>query len=117
MEEMRSAIRNEGGPDIMDNIDIHFTYRHDSSVCSTEQQIVKQISSAIDKTGRSVDIDAMTASCDAWFYNNQLHIPTVVFGGGSLAVAHSNREHMPLADMAVAAEILVNLAMQWCGVS
>ena len=22
----------------------------------------------------------MTASCDSWFYNNQLRIPTVVFG-------------------------------------
>ena len=116
MAEIRTAISTEGGADIMDNFDIHFMYRHDCSVCPTDHELVKQFSLAAQASNLQVKIDAMTASCDAWFYNNQLDIPTVVFGGGSLSVAHSNNERMPIADLQSAAKTLVNLAVQWCGV-
>jgi acetylornithine deacetylase/succinyl-diaminopimelate desuccinylase-like protein len=55
----------------------------------------------------------MTASCDSWFYNNQLGIPTVVFGPGSLRFAHSNEEQIALDDIAGAAAILVQFIMKW----
>ncbi|HNX26322.1 MAG TPA: M20/M25/M40 family metallo-hydrolase [Phycisphaerae bacterium] len=116
MEEMRQIIRTEGGDGIKDDFEINFMYRHDASVCPRDSQIVKCMSKATESAGRTPCIDAMTASCDAWFYNNQLKIPTVVFGGGSLSVAHSNNEHMPVDELAKAAEILVNLAIEWCGV-
>ena len=48
----------------------------------------------------------MTASCDAWFYNNQAKIPTVVFGPGSLKYAHSNEEQISLKEILDAANIL-----------
>jgi acetylornithine deacetylase/succinyl-diaminopimelate desuccinylase-like protein len=48
-------------------------------------------------------------------YNNQLGIPTVVFGPGELGVAHSNREQIRLGDILTAAEILVHLVTDWCG--
>ncbi len=115
MDGMTAAIRSEGGREIADNFDIRFTYRHDSSVCPTDHALVTDLSLAIAATGREPVIDAMTASCDAWLYNNQLSIPTVVFGGGSLSVAHSNNEHMPTADLAAAACVLANLAARWCG--
>jgi acetylornithine deacetylase/succinyl-diaminopimelate desuccinylase-like protein len=57
----------------------------------------------------------MTASCDSCFYTNRLRVPAVVFGGGSLSVAHSNTEHMPLSDLAAAAEVIAGLAVHWCG--
>jgi len=114
-DEMTEAIRHEGGADIAANFEIHFTYRHDSSVCPTDHPLVAALSSAVDDCGGRPEIDAMTASCDAWLYNNQLEIPTVVFGGGSLSVAHSNNEHMPVAELAKAAEILASLATRWCG--
>ncbi len=115
MDELTNAIRREGGPEIADNMDIHFTYRHDGSVCPADHPIVTALADAARGAGDDPVIDAMTASCDAWLYNNQLHIPTVVFGGGSLSVAHSNAEHMPIADLAAAAETLTHLAVRWCG--
>ena len=115
MEEMTAAVRDEGGPDIAQNFKIRFTYRHDSSVCPTDHALVKELSGALGAIARPVRIDALTASCDAWFYNNQLKIPTVVFGGGSLGVAHSANENMPLAELSAAAEVVANLAVAWCG--
>ena len=35
-------------------------------------------------------------------------------GGGDLGVAHSNREHIKVSDMLVAAEILVRYIQDWC---
>ena len=57
----------------------------------------------------------MTASCDSWFYNNQLGIPTVVFGPGSLRFAHSNEEQIQLDEILDAAVILVRFIQRWCG--
>lgn len=115
MDEMTAAIRDEGGEDIADNFDIHFTYRHDSSVCPTDHELVCAMQEALATAGAEPVVDAMTASCDAWFYNNQLKIPTVCFGGGSLGVAHSAAEQMPLDELALAAEALVALVIRYCG--
>ncbi len=56
----------------------------------------------------------MTASCDAWMYNNQLQIPTVVFGPGSLSVAHSDREQIVIQEILDAAKILTTFAQGFC---
>ena len=63
----------------------------------------------------SVEIDALTASCDSWFYNNQLGIPTVVYGPGTIMYAHSNEEQIALRDIAEAGCLMSDFAMQWCG--
>ena len=115
MDEMTAAIRGEGGPEIAENFEIHFTYRHDSSVCPPDHPLVAALCSACETAGREPVVDSMTASCDAWFYNNQSGIPTVVFGGGSLSVAHSAHEQMPLSQLAAAATVIANLAASWCG--
>ncbi|NQU76935.1 MAG: M20/M25/M40 family metallo-hydrolase [Planctomycetes bacterium] len=112
MDEVASVISREGGSEIADNCDIHFTYRHDASVCSPDEPIVGRLSAALAAAGRPAEIGAMTASCDACYYNNLLSIPTVVFGGGSLSVAHSDDEYMPLDELVTAGETLVHLA---CG--
>ncbi len=57
----------------------------------------------------------MTASCDSWFYNNQLHIPTVVFGPGSLRFAHTNEEQIGGNEISEGAAILVRFLQEWCG--
>ena len=57
----------------------------------------------------------MPASCDSWLYNNQLRIPTVVFGPGSLLFAHSSEEHIGLDEISEAAAILVRFLADWCG--
>jgi acetylornithine deacetylase/succinyl-diaminopimelate desuccinylase len=59
----------------------------------------------------------MTASCDAWFYNNQLGIPTLVYGAGTLKVAHSKDEQIALSEMATVAGVLSELVQDFCGVA
>ncbi len=114
MDGMMQAIRTQGGSDIANNLSIDFTYRHDASVVPVDCVLVKELETAVAKAGQPPQVDAMTASCDAWFYNNQLGIPTVVFGGGSLSTAHSIHECMPLDSMEKAAHILTHLALNWC---
>lgn len=115
MQEITARIAHEGGELIAGNFDTHFTYRHDASVLAEDHPLVLALQAAGRGQGCNLSVDAMTASCDAVFYNHVLGIPTLVFGGGSLSVAHGNNEHMPLGDLAAAAEILTNLALAWCG--
>jgi len=57
----------------------------------------------------------MTASCDAWTYENQLRIPTCWIGPGTLGVAHSDQEQIKVADVAKAVEVLYRFVCRWCG--
>jgi acetylornithine deacetylase len=115
MHEMTTRLAHEGGDLLAGNFDIHFTYRHDASVVPSDAPLVTALQDAARSVGVKAPIEAMTASCDACFYTNQAQTPAVVFGGGSLSVAHGDDEHMPIADLAAAAEVLVSLAVQWCG--
>jgi acetylornithine deacetylase len=116
LAEMEQAIRDEGGAEIAENFELRSTYRHDSAVCPVDHPLPVALQAAAKAAGGEGEIDAMTASCDACFYNNRLKVPTVAFGGGSLGVAHSNEERMPLADLTAAAETLVHLVLHWCKV-
>ncbi len=63
---------------------------------------------SIRKNGLPGKVQAMTAACDAWLYNNQAGIPTIVFGPGSLTFAHSKDEQISMDDILKAAEILID---------
>jgi len=115
MTEMTRRLALEGGDLLSGNFDIHFTYRHDACVLDVNHPLVSAVQSAARAVGCKAPVAAMTASCDAVFYQQLARVPVLVFGGGSLSVAHSNTEHMPLADLAAAAEVLACLAAQWCG--
>jgi len=45
-----------------------------------DHPLVTSLLGAVRENGLKEKISAMTASCDAWLYNNQARIPTVVFG-------------------------------------
>ncbi|OHB81684.1 MAG: hypothetical protein A2W31_10325 [Planctomycetes bacterium RBG_16_64_10] len=112
MPQALAAPRSGLGPD---DFQLRFTYRHDSSVLEPSHFLPQALLKAGQRMATPLSIDAMTASCDAWFYNNQLGIPTIVYGPGTLAVAHSSNEQIALADMARAAEVLVALMLDFCG--
>jgi acetylornithine deacetylase/succinyl-diaminopimelate desuccinylase len=90
-------------------------YRHDSSVVDPGHALPQGLLRAAASVGVPLTIAAMTASCDAWFYANQLGIPTVVYGPGTLAVAHSKDEQIALADIAEAAAVLTRFVLDTCG--
>jgi acetylornithine deacetylase len=114
MQEMRQAIDNGGDDRLREHVALQFMYRHDAHVLDAGHPLVTELQACCRDAGASGEVGAMTASCDSWFYNNQLRIPTVVFGPGSLSFAHSNDEQIHLDDVAAAAVILLLLLKRWC---
>lgn len=110
--EMKEALLNGGLTE--DDFELTFMYRHDCSVMDPEHEFPRMMLKNAADAGYPLTVDGMTASCDAWFYNNQLNIPTLVFGAGSLKVAHSIKENIAVADIAQAAEILLNFILEYC---
>ncbi|HLA85260.1 MAG TPA: M20/M25/M40 family metallo-hydrolase [Thermoguttaceae bacterium] len=92
-----------------------FTYRHDSHVLDPAHPLVQGLSCCCAEGGMAAEVDAMTASCDSWWYNNMLGIPTVVYGPGSLAHAHGSNEQIRLSEIADAGRVLTAFVMRWCG--
>jgi acetylornithine deacetylase len=114
-QEMRQALLEGSSGFSDDDFDLEFTYRHDSSVVSPDHDLPKAVLNAARASHEALTVSGMTASCDAWFYNNLLNIPTVVYGPGSLKVAHSKNECVALENLAVSAEVLSRLIMDYCG--
>ena len=112
-KEMRDALLDCGLKP--DEFELTFMYRHDCSVVASDHFLPQGLLKAADKSGVKLTIDAWTASCDAWFYNNQLGIPTVVCGAGSLKVAHSINENIEVASIGRTAEVMLNFMTDFCG--
>lgn len=56
------------------------------------------------------------AVCDAAFLNPQ-GVPAIVYGPGSLLVAHAANEYVEISELMVAARTYALLAMDWCELS
>lgn len=114
-QEMKAALINGGIGLTEDDFDLSFLYAHDCSVVDPDHEFPLALLQSADQAGLELKVDAMTASCDAWFYNNQLNIPTVVYGAGTLKVAHSKDEQIAMNDIAQAAEVLTHFVTHYCG--
>jgi len=112
--EMQEALA-AGDDSLAGHSELDFMYRHDSSVLEPGHELPRTVLAAAKKAGEQLRIGAMTASCDAWFYNNQLGIPTVVYGPGSLKVAHSKDEQIAMSKIGKAGEVLVRTILDYCG--
>ena len=114
-EEMRQVLIEEGDEWLKEHFDLSFIYRHDSSVIPSDHPLVQTMAQACRRSDLEPEITAMPASCDAWFYNNLLKIPTLVFGPGNLRYAHSNQEQIQVAEILKGAEVLIAFMRTWCG--
>ncbi len=111
-QEMKAALI-EGG--LAENdFELSFMYRHDCSVLDPQHEGSQLMLKSAAVAGHPLTLDGMPASCDAWFYNNQLNVPTLVFGAGTLKVAHSIKENIAITDIAKSAEILLNFIVEYC---
>jgi acetylornithine deacetylase len=115
MEEMRAVLAQSGDPRLRERVGLEFMYRHDSHVLDPNHPLVESLKQCCAGWGLPIEVDALTASCDSWFYNNQLGIPTVVYGPGTLRYAHSNEEQIALDEIAQAGCVLTDFAAKWCG--
>jgi len=112
-EEMRQAILDEGDEYLREHFDLTFMYRHDAHVLDPRHPLVTALLATCGELDLPTEVTAMTASCDSWFYNNQLNIPTVVFGCGTLKYAHSNQEQIAMEEIAKGAEVLGRFLQRW----
>jgi acetylornithine deacetylase len=115
MDEIRAVLSQSDDPRLLERVQIEFMYRHDSHVLDPQHPLVRQLQQCCVDWEVPSGVDALTASCDSWFYNNQLGIPTVVYGPGTLRYAHSNEEQITLQEIAQAACVLADFALRWCG--
>jgi acetylornithine deacetylase len=115
MDEMRQAIVGEADEWTRDHFELQFMYRHDSHVLDPGHALPEGLVKCCQAVGLAGEISAMTASCDSWLYNNTLGIPSVVFGPGSLGVAHSRDEQIRMDDIERASTALLGFATKWCG--
>jgi acetylornithine deacetylase len=106
--EMKEALLRKGSPELAANHVMSFMYRHDCHVIAPDAPLVSSLQAAVATAGLSPELGAMPASCDSWFYSNLMGIPTIVFGAGDLAVAHTADEHLDLGQLEVAAGILAH---------
>jgi len=106
-DELRHALITYGDIWLREHFELTFPMlNNDGNMLPVEHPLVQCLLSAVEKNGRPANLRAMTAACDAWRYQNQAGIPTLVFGPGSLSVAHSKEEHILLDEVLAAAEIL-----------
>jgi acetylornithine deacetylase len=115
-DEFRDVLLNECDSLNENNFQIEFTYKHDCSVTDPEGKLPVSLLNACKQVGVKSRLDAMPASCDAWFYNNQLKIPTVVYGPGTLSVAHSKDEHIRINDIIECVKVMTRTVINFCGV-
>lgn len=106
---LRQALIDEGDEWLREHFELTFPMlNNDGNSLAVDHPLVTGLVKSIQKMGCPGQVQAMTAACDAWLYNNQANIPTVVFGPGSLLYAHSKDEQIAMDDILKAAEILVD---------
>jgi len=112
--ELEEVIKNSGDEWLKDNFEITFPMlRNDGNMLAVDHPLVTTMQESLKKQGVDSKIDAMRAACDAWQYANTVGIPTIVFGPGSLNVAHSANEHIPIKEIMDAAEALLDLILTY----
>ncbi|MGZ5292502.1 MAG: M20 family metallopeptidase [Actinomycetota bacterium] len=68
------------------------------------------------ETGARPSDVGFTGITDARFYINEAKIPAVILGPGSLSVAHTADESVPVTELVAAARAYARIAVGFCGV-
>lgn len=109
---LRTTLENAPDEWLRNNFKLTFPMLNsDGNMLPVGHPLVEKLLSALESNGLPRKVRAMTAACDAWFYNNLAGIPTLVFGGGSLVCAHAKDEHILLTDVYQTASVLFNFVM------
>jgi len=112
--ELKQAIVTEGDEWLQRHCEITFPMLNsDGFSLSEDHPLVTTLVKAVRRSGAPGKVRAMTASSDAWLYNNKAGIPTVLFGPGSIAHAHSALEQICMDDIMTAASALVEFVQHF----
>jgi acetylornithine deacetylase len=87
----------------------------DASWVDGGHPLVGGLIAAAGKAGITSGPVFMNASCDSWRYSEQLGIPAVVFGPGSISTAHGKQENVPIDEIRQAALAIIHFLNDWSG--
>jgi len=106
--EMTEALRTCDDAWLREHFELAFPMLHaDGNELDPGHPLVVAMSAALKASGVQPRLSALTGSCDARCYANDLEIPTVVFGAGDLGTAHGKDEQVRLDEILTAAEVLI----------
>lgn len=106
--EMTEALATCDDPWLRENFELSFPMLHaDGNELDPGHPLVRAIEHSLRDAGIEPELSALTGSCDARCYANDLQVPTVVFGPGDLGTAHGKDERVHLDDILTAAEVLI----------
>lgn len=112
-EELREVLAS-ASPELAAHATLDFPKLHnDAYACDPLHPAVTTLQAACHEVGLGSDIFGWNVSCDARLYALRGGMPAVVFGPGDVADAHSDHERIRMAEMAQAAEALVEWLVTW----
>lgn len=109
MDDIRNMLELPKNRWISDGMQMTFDYRHNGVELPPNHWLAQNLSNILEECGLDGAPYAMTVSTDAIFYNER-HIPSVIFGPGSISDAHSADEQIKVDDILLAARILYMFA-------
>jgi len=115
--ELKRLIEERGDGWLRSHYRLGFNKLHnDAYETPADAPIVQTMSASLQQAGLDGTPRGWISSCDARLWAKIGGMPTVVFGPGSLKMAHSDRECVKIADIARAGVGLVRTVVDWCGV-
>ncbi|MFQ3550339.1 MAG: ArgE/DapE family deacylase [Armatimonadota bacterium] len=89
---------------------------NDSYETDYNHPAVLSLKKACDAANLGSEIFGWNVSCDARLYSRIGNMPTIVFGPGTISVAHSDNENIEWKQILDSADALVRFIIDWCGV-
>jgi acetylornithine deacetylase len=80
---------------------------------SVDSPIVARLRGALEREQLPVKIEGLSAWTDAALLN-EAGIPTICFGPGDIALAHSAEEFVPIDEINLATRVLRRVVREWC---
>ncbi|HOI53914.1 MAG TPA: M20/M25/M40 family metallo-hydrolase [Phycisphaerae bacterium] len=115
-QEMAAVLKDCGDEWLSEHFELTFPMLNsDGNELDPGHPLVASLKQSLAASGVEPQLSALTGSCDAWFYANQLEIPTVVFGPGDLGTAHGKDEQVRVSAILKAAEVIVRTIAQLNG--
>ena len=117
-EELQQVLMSAEDPWLRDHVRLEFPKLHnDSYETDPGHPMVLSLREATRDCGLSSEVFGWNVSCDARLYSRIGGMPTVVFGPGSIARAHSREEGIDLGSICQAAGALTRFIVDWCGLA
>lgn len=114
-QDLQTRIAHAASPRLRDRFTLAFVGLHnDAYEISPDHPIVQTLLQASGGVRHNDPLMGLNVSCDARLHTKRANIPAVIFGPGSLTVAHSAEEHIEWNKVLQAAKVLTHTVLQWC---